>query len=149
MFFRLSEIVSKMLAKTSFRKVRKSLLNTVSKMTRDFSGGPEGRSKATFFWTEIVQRAPRTRPFEPQNGIWALGAFFASREASLKGLLGHQSGKMKASGPRNHLHRGTRHSKYHLREQTARCNVRLTLRCLRRLRQLQLPWPGGMREAVE
>ena len=48
LFFRLSEIVSKMLAKTSFRKVRKSIVNTVSKMTWDFSGGPEGRSKDTF-----------------------------------------------------------------------------------------------------
>ena len=55
MFFRLSEIVSKMLAKTSFRKVGKSLVNTVSKMTWDFSEGPEGCTEATFFGTEIVK----------------------------------------------------------------------------------------------
>ena len=108
LFFRLSKIVSKMLAKTSFRKVRKSLVNTVSIMTWDFSGGPEGRSMATFLGTEIVQRAPRTRPFEPQNGIWALGAFFDSREATLKDPLSPKSCKIGTQrGPKSTKYKTT------------------------------------------
>ena len=70
-------------------------------MTWDFSGNPAGRSKATFLGTEIIQRAPRTRLFEPQNGIWALEAFFDSREASLKDPLNPKSCKMGAEGARN------------------------------------------------
>ena len=75
LFFRLSEIVSKMLAKTSFRKVGKSLVNTVSNMTWDFSGGPEGRSKATFLGTEIVKERLGRALLSPKTASGPWGRF--------------------------------------------------------------------------
>ena len=90
-----------MLAKTSFRKVRKSLVNTVSKMTWDFSGGPEGRSKDTFFEAEIVQRAVGRALLSPKTASGPGGVFFYSREASLKDPLSPKSCKMCAEGARN------------------------------------------------